>query len=221
MMAELRLEQVHYGYDRSKKEVLRGVDAVFPAGTLSAVVGRSGAGKSTLLYLLSGLDVPKTGQVLLDGRPLRRQELDAYRRDTVATVSQSYLLFPTRTALENVLYPLQLAGLGRREAVETAQACLKAVGLPQELYHRLPARLSGGEQQRVAVARCLAADSKVIAADEPTGNLDEQNAGEIMSLLLSLAHDRGKTVIMVTHDRGLAERADACWHLEYGKLVRM
>ncbi len=217
-MAELVLEQVHYQYPKAKKETLCGVDAVFPAGKISSIVGQSGAGKSTLLYLISGLDTPKSGKVLLDGQELLARDLDAYRRNTVATISQSYLLFPTRTALENVLYPMQLAKIEKQKAMEEARAHLLSVGIQKELHDRLPSKLSGGEQQRVAIARCLAAHSSVIAADEPTGNLDEENSREVMQLLTNLAHNQGKTVIIVTHDRLLAEQTDLQYRLEYGKL---
>lgn len=218
-MAELILDQVHYQYSKAKKETLRGVDAVFSAGKITSIVGQSGAGKSTLLYLISGLDTPKSGRVLLDGKELQAKDLDAYRRGTVATISQSYLLFPTRTALENVLYPMQLAKMERQAAIAEAREHLLAVGIGKELHDRLPSKLSGGEQQRVAIARCLAAHSSIIAADEPTGNLDEENAREVMRILTGLAHGQGKTVIIVTHDRVLAEQTDCQYRLEYGKLT--
>lgn len=217
-MAELLLNQVHYQYPKAKKETLCGVDAVFLAGKITSIVGQSGAGKSTLLYLISGLDTPKSGQVLLDGKALLARDLDTYRRNTVATISQSYLLFPTRTVLENVLYPMQLAKVNKQKAIEEAREHLLAVGIQKELHDRLPSRLSGGEQQRVAIARCLAAHSKIIAADEPTGNLDEENSREVMRILSDLAHNQGKTVIIVTHDRVLAEQTDLQYRLEYGKL---
>lgn len=218
-MAELILDQVHYQYSKAKKETLRGVDAVFPAGKITSIVGQSGAGKSTLLYLISGLDTPKSGKVLLDGKELQAKDLDTYRRGTVATISQSYLLFPTRTALENVLYPMQLAKMDKDAAIAEAREHLLAVGIGKELHDRLPSRLSGGEQQRVAIARCLAAHSSIIAADEPTGNLDEENAREVMRILTDLAHSQGKNVIIVTHDRVLAEQTDCQYRLEYGKLT--
>ncbi len=218
-MAELKMEQVHYQYPKARKETLRGVNAVFPSGTVTAIVGQSGAGKSTLLYLISGLDTPKSGQILLDGTPLLRKDLDSYRHGTVATISQSYLLFPTRTAMENVLYPLQLAKTAPDIAAAEARKCLLSVGIREELHNRLPSKLSGGEQQRVAIARCLAAHSQIIAADEPTGNLDEENAREVMRILTGLAHEQGKIVIVVTHDTVLAEQADRQYHLEYGMLT--
>lgn len=217
-MTELIMEQVHYQYPKAKKEILRGVDAVFPAGKTSSIVGPSGAGKSTLLYLISGLDMPTAGRILLNDRELLTRDLDAYRRNTVATISQSYLLFPTRTVLENVLYPMQLAGLKKQEAILEATKYLLSVGIQKELHNRLPSKLSGGEQQRVAIARCLAARSQIIAADEPTGNLDEENSHEVMRILTDLAHNQGKTVIIVTHDRIFAEQTDWQYRLENGKL---
>ena len=217
-MAELILKEVFYRYPGTKTDVLKGVDAVFPESTVTAVMGRSGAGKSTMLYLLAGLDVPTGGRILYNGRELKRSMLDGYRRTEVATIAQNYLLFPTRTALENVLYPLELAKVEKTAALQEAKRHLESVGIPEELHHRLPSKLSGGEQQRVAIARALASHSNVIAADEPTGNLDEENADAVMTLLKKLAHEEGKTVIVVTHDRLLAEEADRCYRIKRGKI---
>ena len=217
-MAELILKEVFYRYPGTKTDVLKGVDAVFPEGTVTAVMGRSGAGQSTMLYLLVGLDVPTQGSILYNGQELKRAMLDGYRRTEVATIAQNYLLFPTRTALENVLYPLELAKVEKNAALEEAKRHLESVGIPEELHHRLPSKLSGGEQQRVAIARALASHSNVIAADEPTGNLDEENADAVMALLKKLAHEDGKTVIVVTHDRLLAEEADRCYRIKRGKI---
>ena len=157
----------------------------------------------------------------MDGKELQAKDLDSYRRNTVATISQSYLLFPTRTVLENVMYPMQLAKMDKEAAVKEAREHLLSVGIEKELHDRLPSKLSGGEQQRVAIARCLAAHSPIIAADEPTGNLDEENAREVMRILTDLAHNHGKTVIIVTHDRVLAEQTDWQYRLEYGKLHKI
>ena len=217
-MAELILKEVFYRYPGTKTDVLKGVDAVFPEGTVTAVMGRSGAGKSTMLYLLAGLDVPTGGTIIYSGRELKRAMLDGYRRTEVATIAQNYLLFPTRTALENVLYPLELSKVEKADALQEAKRHLASVGIPEELHHRLPSKLSGGEQQRVAIARALASHSNVIAADEPTGNLDEENADAVMTLLKKLAHEDGKTVIVVTHDRLLAEEADRCYRIKRGKI---
>lgn len=219
-MAELVLENVFYAYPGTKKDILKGVDAHMEKGTVTAICGQSGAGKSTLLYLLSGLDVAKSGKVQYREKVLELSYLDEYRRKEVATISQSYLLFPTRTALENVMYPMQLAKVDKEEAKKRAEEKLLAVGIKKELHNRLPSKLSGGEQQRVAIARCLAAQSNLIVADEPTGNLDEENARAIMSLLLDLAHKEGKTIVLVTHDPHIAGLADVQYRLEYGKLTQ-
>ena len=218
MMSELIMEGVCYRYPGTKKEILTGVDAVFRPGTVTTIMGRSGAGKSTTLYLLAGLDSPTAGRILYGGTPLQRSMLDSYRRTEAAPIAQNYLLFPTRTVLENVLYPLLLSGMSKSEAIAEAKGCLGSVGIPLELYHRLPAKLSGGEQQRVAIARALASHAKVITADEPTGNLDEENAELVMKLLKKLAHEQGKTVIIVTHDSAVAEESDLVLRLKGGKL---
>lgn len=218
-MAELILNDVFYRYPGTKTDVLRGVEAVFPAGSVTAVMGRSGAGKSTMLYLLSGLDVPTGGTIVYNGKELKKSMLDSYRRTEVATIAQNYLLFPTRTALENVLYPMELAKIDRSSAITEAKRHLESVGIPEELHNRLPSKLSGGEQQRVAIARALASHSNVIAADEPTGNLDEENADIVMDILKRLAHEQRKTVIVVTHDRLLAEEADRFYRLKQGRIV--
>ena len=220
-MAELIFDQVYYRYSGAKKETLCGVNAAFLPGKTTSIVGQSGAGKSTLLYLISGLDIPKSGEVRLDGKELKAKDLDNYRRNIVATISQSYLLFPTRTVYENVIYPMQLAKMDKKVAADEARAHLLSVGIEKELHDRLPSKLSGGEQQRVAIARCLAAHSFIIAADEPTGNLDEENAREVMRILTDLAHNHGKTVIVVTHDRELAEQTDRQYRLECGKLYKI
>ena len=218
MMSELIMEGVCYRYPGTKKEILTGVDAVFRPGTVTTIMGRSGAGKSTTLYLLAGLDSPTAGRILYGGTPLQRSMLDSYRRTEAATIAQNYLLFPPRTVRENVLYPLLLSGMSKSEAIAEAKGCLGSVGIPLELYHRLPAKLSGGEQQRVAIARALASHAKVITADEPTGNLDEENAELVMKLLKKLAHEQGKTVIIVTHDSAVAEESDLVLRLKGGKL---
>lgn len=217
-MADIVLKNVYYKYSGKGKDILSGVNAEFPSGTITAICGRSGAGKSTMMYLLSGLDVPTQGEIVYNGKPLRREMLDDYRRNDCSTIAQSYLLFPTRTALENVLYPMELAGQDKTTATEKAKEYLLSVGIAPELHDRLPGKMSGGEQQRVAIARCLAANADIIAADEPTGNLDEENADAVLALLKDLAHNKGKTVIIVTHDRYIADEADRQYRLEKGKL---
>ncbi len=214
-MGGLILKDVKYKYPKSKYQVLNGISEKFKLGTVTSICGKSGSGKSTLLYLTAGLESPTSGELIWENKPII--DLSEYRRKIVGLISQSYLLFPTRTALENVCYPLLLKENFNKN-FEVAKRLLKSVGIGEELHNRLPEKLSGGEQQRVAIARCLAADSKIIAADEPTGNLDKENADLIMDILINTAHNEGKAVIIVTHDNDLAERADVQKYLEFGEL---
>lgn len=216
-MSDLILRNICYRYPKTRQMVLHEINAMFREGTVTSIRGQSGAGKSTLLYLIAGIDHPASGQLLWNNTPVT--DLSAYRRNVVSIISQSYLLFPTRTVLENVCYPLHLKKKPRSEAAEEAKQLLQSVGIDDKLYDRLPEKLSGGEQQRVAIARCLATNSKIIAADEPTGNLDEENTQIIVKLLQRLAHENKKTVIVVTHDPAVAQMADKQLQLVAGNLI--
>jgi putative ABC transport system ATP-binding protein len=188
-------------------------------GEAVGLVGPSGSGKSTLLMVLAGLERPDRGRVLLDGADLTTLGEDALARvrgRRVGIVFQSFHLLPTMTALENVALPLELAG--REGAFERAKAELQTVGLGARLHH-YPAQLSGGEQQRVAIARALAPDPAIIAADEPTGNLDETTGRSIADLLFGLKRERGMTLVLVTHDPTLAARCDRTVALRAGRIV--
>ena len=174
-------------------------------GRFVAVTGASGSGKSTLLNLLGGLDTPTAGTIEVDGVPVSgmdREALARYRRSVAGMIFQSFNLVPARTALENVELPLVFAGVERAERRRRAAALLEQVGLDRRSGHR-PAELSGGEQQRVAVARALANGPRLLLADEPTGNLDSATSREIVGLLAGLNRDRGLTVVMVTHEEAL------------------
>jgi putative ABC transport system ATP-binding protein len=188
---------------------LRGVDLAIGAGELVAVVGPSGSGKTTILNLITGIDRPTAGQVTVDGKRLdemSEEQLAVWRGANVGIIFQFFQLLPTLSALENAVLPLDFARRGsKRERFERARLNLERVGLGDKLDH-LPAELSGGEQQRVAIARSLAADPKLLVGDEPTGNLDSVTAGEMFELLVQL-NGEGKTVLYVTHDRELASRA--------------
>ncbi len=217
-MSELIIKDVRYRYGKSSKWVLDGCSAVFQKGTVSSIRGKSGAGKSTLLHLIAGFDTAVEGEITWNGRALHKSWLTDYRRHDTGIISQSFLLFQTRTVLENVCYPMLLEGIKADEAKEEAKKHLIAVGLSEEHFNRLPSKLSGGEQQRVAIARCLAGDYHLIVADEPTGNLDEENAQAILNLLTTLARERDTIVIIVTHDSEIAVQADIQYRLEGGKL---
>jgi ABC-type lipoprotein export system ATPase subunit len=192
------------------------------AGRFVAVTGASGSGKSTLLNLLGGLDTPTSGTIAVDGRlvsGLDREALARYRRSGVGMIFQSFNLIPSRTALENVELPLVFAGLPRRERSGRAAALLERVGLGRRAGHR-PSELSGGEQQRVAVARALVNGPRILLADEPTGNLDSRTSREIVGLLSNLNRDQGLTVLMVSHEESLVrEFAGEILRLRDGRLV--
>lgn len=181
-------------------------------------MGKSGSGKTTLLSLLAGLEKPQSGCVLVDGRDLRELDVDLYRRSRASVIYQSYNLFPLMTVRENVMYPLKLAGVSDADARTRAQDALARVGLNEDYWKRLPAMLSGGEQQRVAIARTLAVGAEIILADEPTGNLDTENSSQIVQLLARLAHEEHCCVLVVTHDPEVAKVADIVYRMDSGHM---
>lgn len=190
--------------------VLRGVDLRVGRGEFVALRGASGAGKSTLLHLLGGLDVPDSGRILFGGTELTGRGLSAlaeFRNRHVGVIFQSYHLLADLTALENVFLPARIARRGAGESRARALKLLERVGLGPRLHHR-PSQLSGGEQQRVAIARCLVNDPELVLADEPTGNLDSHTGDGVLELLLELRRERGMTLVMATHDPRVAGRAE-------------
>lgn len=220
-MGVLELRDVSYTYQTQyqKVEALRNITASFDGGKVYAVVGKSGSGKTTLLSLLAGLDLPTEGEVLCHDVATSQMKLEQYRREQVAVIYQNFRLFPLLTVAENVMYPMELRGIHPKEAREKAKILVEKVGLPESVLGRYPTMLSGGEQQRVAIARALGMDTKILLADEPTGNLDTANSENIYSILQSLALDDGYCVIIVTHDRTLAQKADDILELKDGKVV--
>jgi lipoprotein-releasing system ATP-binding protein len=199
-------------------EVLRGVDLTLARREALAVIGASGAGKSTLLHLLGGLDQPTSGSIEVGGRQLTgisRDEVAALRNREIGFVFQFHHLLREFSALENVMMPCLIGGRPRREARERARALLAEVGLDHREGHR-PSQLSGGEQQRAAVARALANDPVVLLADEPSGNLDHHTSERLHDLLFRIREDRGLAMILVTHNAALAHRADRILKLEGG-----
>lgn len=199
--------------------ILDGIDFSIAAGDTVAIVGASGSGKSTLLSLMAGLDVPSSGSVTLDGRPLSALDEDGrarVRSEKVGFVFQSFQLLPSLTALENVMLPLELRG--DADAQTPAQAILAKVGLAERLNH-YPRQLSGGEQQRVALARAFVTRPSLLFADEPTGNLDTHTGQAIIELLFEMNADAGTTLVLVTHDEHLASRCGRLLRLDSGRLV--
>jgi lipoprotein-releasing system ATP-binding protein len=208
------------GGDGSLVHVLESVDLDLRRGEMVAIVGASGSGKSTLLHLLGALDVPTRGEVLLDGQPLAgrsEEELASLRNRKLGFVFQFHHLLREFSALENVMMPLRIAGVSIPEARSRAERLLSLVGLSGRMSHR-PAELSGGEQQRTAVARALAHDPPVVLADEPSGNLDHANAERLHDLFASLVRELELAMLVVTHNRSLAARADRVLLLEDGRL---
>lgn len=209
-MSILEARNVTREYRMSAETVnaLNGVSVSIEAGELFAILGSSGSGKSTLLNLFGGLDRPTGGEILFDGQslaPLSSREMSRYRLRRVGMIFQSFNLIPTMTASENVALALAFAGLGRSERQRRAVDLLDRVGLSHRANHR-PSELSGGEQQRVSIARAIANEPQVLLADEPTGNLDSNRAEEVMGLLDEMRHKDGKTIVLVTHDQELAAK---------------
>lgn len=207
-----------YDLESGKLQILKDISFEIHTGEVAAIVGPSGSGKTTLLGIMAGLDKPSNGEVFLDGSPfhsLTQNELAAIRSEKVGFVFQNFQLIGTLTALDNVMIPMELQG--NSNAKEEAKQYLETVGLANRMHH-YPKQLSGGEQQRVAIARAFAAKPKVLFADEPTGNLDEETGLEIENLLFTLNRDFATTLILVTHDMELAAKADKILRLKGGLL---
>lgn len=215
------LSKVYRGGDGGTITVLEGVNLQVARGQMNAVVGASGAGKSTLLHLLGALDKPTRGSVRIAGETLDGRsddELSAIRNRSVGFVFQFHHLLREFTARENVMMPMRIAGWDDRRASARAEELLGRVGLAGRIHHK-PSELSGGEQQRTAVARALALDPAVLLADEPSGNLDHQNSERLHDLFVELARDLEIAMVVATHNRSLAARADRIMLLEDGRLA--
>ena len=216
----IQLKDIHLtlGQGASKVHVLRGISLDVAAGQSVGVVGPSGSGKSTLLMVMAGLERVDSGSVRLAGEDFSRLDEDglaSFRGRNIGIVFQSFHLIPNMTALENVAVPLELAGA--RNAFSRAKEELGAVGLAERLNH-YPTQMSGGEQQRVAMARALATDPKILVADEPTGNLDEDTGQQITELLFSKQRERGTTLVLVTHNPSLAAQCDITLRVRAGEI---
>ncbi len=203
-------------------QVLRGIDLQIEKGEVVSIVGPSGAGKTTLLQIMGTLDSPDTGTVRIDGTEVGRmkeKELSAFRNRRIGFVFQFHQLLPEFTALENVMIPALIAGLGRREAQSSALEMLNLLGLADRASHK-PSELSGGEKQRVVVARALINHPAVVLADEPSGSLDTHNKAELHQLFFDLRDRLGQTFVIVTHDESLARITDRTIHLKDGAVVQ-
>ncbi len=204
----IHLENVSYRYKNGKQNVFSNVSFQFEKGNLYCITGPSGCGKSTLLSLMAGLDVLDTGEIYIENEPISKADRDRLRREKVTMIFQSFQLFPLLTAQENVSYPLEMSGIDHKIAMEKAAELLLSVGIKKEEQNRYPSKLSGGQQQRIAIARALATGARIILADEPTGNLDAENARRIMNILRDLTRNNGFCIIVVTHDMEIVKQAD-------------
>lgn len=222
MMGIMEIQNVSYIYKGKYQnvEAVKNMSININQGKVYAIIGKSGSGKTTLLSLMAGLTLPTDGDILYNGESIRKLNLEEYRRDKTAVIYQTFNLFPLMTVLENVIYPVELKGIKYSEAKSIAEKHIKSVGLEEQHYMRFPNMLSGGERQRVAIARALATGSKLLLADEPTGNLDVANGDVVVKLLTDLAHQDNLAVVIVTHDLEIARKADIVLHMQDGKLLR-
>jgi len=218
----LELVDVSYRYDNSAKPVLKQINTAFESGKVYTIIGESGAGKSTLLSLISGLDICREGDVYYDGKNLRELDRDDYRAKSIGVIFQGYNLLTNSTAVYNITLSMNISGSeikDRREKKENAYALLQKVGVDRETADRKILYLSGGEQQRVGIARALSHNPNVIIADEPTGNLDSETEAAVLEILVRLAHEDGKCVIIVTHSENVTAIADKVIGIRKGKLL--
>ena len=221
VVVSLRAVTKSYREGETERKVLHRIDASFAAGEFIVLLGKSGSGKSTLLHLVSGIDLPTEGEVEIMGQRLGDLSEEArtlLRRDHLGFIFQAYNLVPTLTVEENVLLPLELRGEAGPSGRARARALLERIGLAGR-GQSFPDLLSGGEQQRVAVARALVHRPALVLADEPTGNLDESTGADVLDLLWGLGREERRTVLVVTHDRDVIERADRVFVLEHGVLA--
>lgn len=220
----LRISKLKKIYISGGAEVraVNGIDMEITKGQFVSIIGRSGCGKSTFLSLIGALDKPTSGSIEFENENITRlsdKQLIKYRREKIGFIFQDYSLVPNLNALQNVMLPMEFAGVNPSQRLERAAQLLKEVGITQEKFNRKPKRLSGGEQQRVAIARAIANKPKLLLADEPTGNLDSETGTMILQLLRSLTTSEGTTIIMVTHDNEIAGQTDITYRLRDGKVV--
>ena len=213
------MQDVEYHYANSEKIVLKKVNADFEKGKLYAIMGRSGAGKSTMLSVLAGLDVTSSGKVLYKDTDIRNIDRDKYRAKDIGVIFQAYNLLQNASAAQNITLSMSISDMKIRNKKEKAYEILKQVGIDKESANRKILKLSGGEQQRVGIARAISHNPDIVIADEPTGNLDYETEQKVMQILIDLAHNSEKCVIIVTHSKEVAAYADIVYNLQNGKLT--
>jgi len=219
-LAILELQDVSYRYNSKYQQVdaVKNINCSFAQGKAHAIVGKSGSGKSTLLSLLAGLDVPSNGEIYFENTSISSMNLARYRRECAAMIYQSFRLFPLLTVSENITFPMELRGFKGKKARDRARTLVNRIALPESVLDRFPNMLSGGEQQRVGIARAMSMNSKLLLADEPTGNLDEENSQNIIDILIKLAHKDGYSVVIATHDLSILPKMDVIFHMNNGIL---
>ncbi len=215
-MGILKLEDVSYRYNDAPKDsyVFKNINYEFEQGKMYAIKGKSGSGKTTLLSLITGLEKCTEGNVLYDGKNLKNTNLDNYRNTDIGIVFQSYNLLPRLTAIENIILSMDVSKVHVKNKRQKALELMKSVGLSQEHCKRKILKLSGGEQQRIAIARSLSYNPKIIIADEPTGNLDKDTENDILNIFEHLAKDENKCIIVVTHSQNVCDRVNVVYELK-------
>ncbi len=215
----LDVQDVSYRYSDAEEDeyALKNIHYSFEEGKIYAIRGRSGSGKTTLLSLISGLERCSEGNIIFDGKNLKDMNLDTYRSSQIGIVFQSYNLLPYMTASENIILSMDISGIEIENKKQKALQLMQSVGLKESYANRKVLRLSGGEQQRVAIARSLSYNPKMILADEPTGNLDKQTENEILQIFKNLAHEENKCVIIVTHSENVCNSVDVVYDLKSKK----
>ncbi|KOS68190.1 ABC transporter [Lysinibacillus contaminans] len=217
-MSVLTVNNLSYVYEGTKKKVLNNINISFESKKTYAIIGKSGSGKTTLLALLSGLDLCKNGEILYNGDNLKTIDRDDYRSKKIGVIFQSYNLLTNATAMDNIMLSIDISGVKVDNKKEYAYSLLQKVGIDKETADRKVLKLSGGEQQRIGIARALSHNPDIIIADEPTGNLDTATEEGIMKILTSLSEKEDKCVIIVTHSEKVADYADEVWGITDGKL---
>ncbi|UOW68238.1 ABC transporter ATP-binding protein [Paraclostridium bifermentans] len=218
-MSLLSLKDVSYRYEGAKRDVFDNINIDFEKGKVYGIIGKSGAGKSTLLSLISGLDTCKSGEVLYNDNSLKNIDRDLYRAKDIGVIFQGYNLLLNATAKENILLSMNISNSKQENKDKYIDDLLKDVGIDSDKANRKILNLSGGEQQRIGIARALSHNPDIIIADEPTGNLDNETEEKIMDILVSLAHKYNKCVIIVTHSKKVCSYLDEIWGLKSGKLL--
>jgi len=217
-MSVLTLHNVTYKYEGTKKNVLKGVSAKFEAGKVYTIVGKSGSGKSTLLSLMAGLDISTGGEILHGDTNLKKLDRDEYRAKGIGVIFQAFNLITNATAAQNIILSMNISGKKESDKKAFTYALLEKIGIDRETADRKILKLSGGEQQRVGIARALAHNPDILIADEPTGNLDTSTEEEILKIFTALAHKDGKCVIIVTHSKKVTSIADIVYGIKDGQM---